>query len=318
MSDGASGEVRVRAPATVANVGPGYDCFGFALEGLGDMVTARRVEGEGVRIVEIRGDGGQLPREASKNTAGRAAQSVWSDPRLGGLGLELTIEKGLPLFSGLGSSASSAVAGALAAMTLRCEVTGESCERDLVLAAALDGEELASGCRHADNVAPALLGGFTVVQSSAPVRVGRFVPALPLAVSVVMPELRISTREAREVLPREVALGDAVANWSNAAALVVALLQGEVALLRAALSDRIVEPCRARLIPGFDTARKAALEAGALGFSISGSGPALFALALDEAVAGAIGAAVVEALGRHGVAARAVTSHISPQGAHPI
>lgn len=309
--------VRVFAPATVANVGPGFDCFGFSLGHPGDVVAARCSDRPGVRILEVTGDGGVLPRETERNTAGRAALSIWQAlPRgLGELGLELIVEKGLPLFSGLGSSAASAVAGAVAAALIAHEVGGVPYDRDRVLRAALDGEAVASGARHADNVAPALLGGFTIVQSNDPLNVARFEPLLPLHVAVVSPDLHVATEQARAVLPQQVPLRDAVANAANAASLVLALLSADADLLRAALTDTLAEPYRARLIPGFTQAKTAAIEAGAYGCSISGAGPALFALAPDEPTADAAATAIAAVFAAHGLAATTYVTPISPQGA---
>jgi homoserine kinase len=310
-----AGWIQVRAPATVSNVGPGFDCFGFAVDGLGDGVRARIVERPGVHLVDVQGDGGALPRGVQGNTASRAASSVWGVPALRDVGLELCVDKGLPLCSGLGSSAASAVAGAYAAMLLRCEVTGERHAEEAVLEAALDGEAIAAGSRHADNVAPCLLGGFVVVQSNAPLRVKRIEPALALHVALLTAELRVSTREARAMLPTQVPLHDAVATWSNAASVVAALCTGDVELLRAALCDRIVEPVRATLLPHHAACRQAALDAGALGFSISGSGPTLFALGLDAVSARTVADAMAGAARAVGVACQPHTTRLSLQGA---
>jgi len=308
----------VFAPASVANVGPGFDCFGFSLGEPGDVVRARVVGEPGVRIVAIRGsDDSPLPFEPERNTAGRAALSILAgDPDFAAhRGLELEIDKELPPCSGLGSSAASAVAGAVAAMLALGEATDVAYDRARVLEAALDGEEVASGSRHGDNVAPSLLGGFTIVQSVDPLNVARFEPALPCRVAIVVPRLSIATKQAREALPKQVSLRDAVANCANASSVVLALLTANEALLRAAFADRFAEPHRAKLIPGFDEAKQAALAAGAYGCSISGSGPTLFALAPDDVAAARAAAAVVAALARHGVASRSFVTAISPQGA---
>ncbi|MFH1807929.1 MAG: homoserine kinase [Pseudomonadota bacterium] len=314
----AHGWIQVFAPATVANVGPGYDCFGFAVEGLGDRVRARIVDRPGVHLVDVTGDGGALPREVLANTASRAAVSVWSIDALQQAGLELIVEKGLPLCSGLGSSAASAVAGALAAMLLRCEITGERFSPQAVLEAALDGEVLASGSRHADNVAPCLLGAFTVVQSNDPLRVVRLEPKLELHVALLSADIEISTRAAREILPAQVSLSDAVATWSNAAAVVAALCTGDAELLRVALTDRIVEPCRATLIPHHGACRDAALEAGALAFSISGSGPTLFALTLDAESAARTALAMAQICKARGLSCQHHVTRLSLDGARRL
>ncbi len=174
------------------------------------------------------------------------------------------------------------MAGAVAAMHLLAQETGESFDDMRVLDAALAGEAVASGDAHADNVAPSLMGGFTIVQRGRPPRIGRFIPRLHCWIATVTPQIEISTRQARASLPTHVPLHDAVANWSNASALVLALLQGDEESLRHVLVDRVIEPHRARLIPGYDEVRHAALDSGAIGCCISGSGPTLFALTASE------------------------------------
>lgn len=311
--------IGVFAPATIANIGPGFDCFGLSLGEPGDIARARVVAQPGVRIVAIDGDNGALPYEAPRNTAGMAALSILSaEPAwAANHGLELRLEKGLPACSGLGSSAASAVAGAMAAMLAVCKTVGRPYDRQLVLRAAIDGEAVASGARHADNVAPALFGGFTIVQSLDPLNIVRLEPALPCHVATVTPELAIATKAARDILPKTITLSDAVANCANTASVVAALLTADGALLRAALADRFAEPYRARLIPGFDEAKQAALAAGAYGCSIGGSGPTLFALAPDEASARRAGQAIADIFSRHGLASRLTVTIIDPQGARP-
>jgi homoserine kinase len=307
---------RVFAPATVANVGPGFDCFGFSLGEPGDIVAARPSDRPGVRLLAIEGDGGVLPTEVAANTAGRAALSIWeSAPELKPHGLELILAKGLPLCSGLGSSAASAVAGAMAAALVAADLVGLPYDRGRVLKAAIDGEQVASGTRHADNVAPALLGGFTIVRGEEPEQIARFEPVLPLAVAVVAPAYEVPTKAAREALPREVPLADAVANIAAAATLVLALTQGDARLLREALVDRLAEPHRAKLIPGFAAAKQAALDAGAYGCSISGAGPAMFALAPDDTVADAAAVAMARAFAARGIESIRFVTTISSQGA---
>jgi homoserine kinase len=312
------------APATVSNVGPGYDCFGFALEAPGDTVHVRLADEPGVRIDAIEGGAG-LPTDPAANTASVAAARVWAraangDPR----GIEMRIEKGLPPGSGLGSSGASAAAGAAAAMDLAVRALGATADDDLVLDAALAGEAVATGAPHADNVAPALRGGFTIVlatddapsdAASGTPHVTRFMPALDLRVAVVTPRLEVSTRAARALMPREIPLADAVAHWSGTATLVCGLMTGDADLVRRALIDRVAAPRRAALIPGCAAAQAAALEAGALGSSISGSGPTMFALATDDAVAEAAAAAMGRVFAAEGLDSTAVVSAIAQHGA---
>jgi len=307
------------APASVSNVGPGFDCFGFALDAPGDTVHVRAATDPGIRIVEIAARGAALPTDPARNTAGVAAAALWNaHPEIAAAhGLEMRIEKGLPACSGLGSSAASAVAGAHATMQLLGRLAGIPFDRERVLDAALAGEGMASGQRHADNVAPSLLGGFTIVLSADPPRIERLEPALACRVAVVLPDMEIATDTARSVLPARVPLADAVGNWSRAAALVLGLVRGDRDLVSRALVDAVVEPHRARLIPGYDAARRAAREVGAFACAISGSGPALFALADTEADACAAGSAMRDVFRDHDLESTVTVSGISPAGARP-
>jgi homoserine kinase len=296
--------VRVFAPASIANLGPGFDCLGVALDGPGDTVAVRRRESgpPGVVITEITGDAGGIPLSAEENCAGRAALAVLRQiPGKAGreASLEMTIHKGLPRGSGLGSSAASAVAGAVAAHLLLDSPVG----RNQLLEAALEGEMVASGGRHADNLAASLLGGFTIVRSHDPLDVTRLEAPPQARFVVALPEMEIATRYARSILPEMVPLKDAVANAAHAAALVAAVARGNVADLGRAIVDRIVEPARRHLIPGFDDVRRAAMDAGACGGSISGAGPAIFAVATPDK-ADAVAAAMHAAFSRHGLGAR--------------
>jgi homoserine kinase len=309
--------VRIFAPATIANVGPGFDCFGLALETPGDVVTLRAVDEPGVRIVAIRGEDDALPTECAQNTAGVAASAIWSE-RADGVpapGLELEIDKGIPVGSGLGSSAASAAAAAWGAALLSGGEEAGPDAHEQILRAAVDGEAVASGQRHADNVAPALLGGFTIVQGIEPPRIARFQPKGRWWIGVVTPALQLCTRDARAVLPETVRLADAVSNWSNAATLVLALTRHDPGLAAAALDDRVVLPHRRRLIPGFDSVHDAAVEAGGLGCAIAGAGPSVFVLTTRREAAEDATAAMTEAFARRDLDCRTTISGISPEGA---
>jgi homoserine kinase len=294
--------VKVFAPASIANLGPGFDSLGVALEGLGDTIEARRSETPGVRIIEMTGEKEHIPTNPAKNCAGRAAESVLK--QLKGkaakeAGLEMKLHKGLPQGSGLGSSAASAVGGAVAAHLL----FGSALGSNMLLEAALEGEVLASGGRHADNLAASLLGGFTIVRSHEPLDVIRLELPSAMRFVVVLPGMEIETRFARSVLPEMIALKDAASNWANTAALVAAVAQGKIADFGHAVVDRVIEPVRSRLIPGFADVKHAALEAGAYGCSISGAGPALFAVAAPD-VAEKVALAMHAAFQRHGLPSR--------------
>lgn len=296
------GWVKVFAPASIANLGPGFDALGVALEGLGDVVQARRTERPGVALVEMTGEKENIPTDPAKNCAGRAAESVLK--QLKGkaakeAGLEMKLHKGLPQGSGLGSSAASAVGGAVAAHLL----FGSALGSNTLLEAALEGEVLASGGRHADNLAASLLGGFTIVRSHAPLDVIRLELPSAMRFVVVLPGMEIETRFARSVLPEMIPLKDAKSNWANTAALVAAVAHGNLADFGRAVDDQVVEPVRSRLIPGFADVKRAALEAGAHGCSISGAGPALFAVANSD-TAEKVALAMHAAFQRHGLPSR--------------
>ena len=329
--------VRVFAPATVSNVGPGFDVMGFALRRPGDTVEAVASDVEGVVIVDVTGDGGVLPHAAAENAAGAAATSVWlaaralenhsrrdfraprenhsgSDfPRPG---IRLTLHKGLPLQSGLGSSGASAAAGAVAAN----ELLGRPFTAAELVVHAMDGERASCGAAHADNVAPSILGGFVLIRSYDPLEIVRLPVPDGLFVAVVHPHCTVSTRQARALLEHHTfPIIDIVANIGNAAALVAALYQGNLPLLGRCLEDRLVEPVRATLIPGFAAVRRAAADAGALGSSISGSGPTVFALADREDVAARAASAMRDAFERDAqLASEAWIGPVSAEGAHVV
>jgi homoserine kinase len=265
--------VRAWAPATIGNLVCGFDVLGLAIGAPGDLVTARRARKSGVTVTAIHGDGGLLPLAAERNTASIAANALL---RLRGsnLGAQLEIEKGVPLAGGLGSSAASAVAAVVAVDALLA--LGAS-SQELFLAA-VEAEGVNCGTPHGDNVAPCLLGGCTLARpGSEPEAVP--LPCPPgLAVAVLHPAVKLTTRSSRQLLPNAVPLADAVVQWANVGSLVAALHSGDLSLLRKALEDRVSEPARAAQIPGFAVTQAAALQAGALGASLSGAGPSIFAL----------------------------------------
>ena len=304
------------APATVSNVACGFDVLGFALEAPGDAVTARFASAvdAAVRIDDITGDEGRLPRDAARNTAGVAAQALLA--RVGERrGVVLTIRKGLPLSSGLGGSAASAVAGVVAVDAL----IGSRLPLDALMACAFEGERLGAGSAHGDNIAPSLYGGFVLVRVANPPDVVRLPVPAGLTAVVVHPDLEIETAKARALLGDTVPLHDAIREWANLGALVDALHRSDFALMARALEDTIAEPRRAPLVPGLASIKQAATAAGALGCSLSGSGPSLFALcataAVAERVAVAMTAAVRSAIGGE---PQTYVSPIAPSGARVI
>jgi homoserine kinase len=268
------------APATVSNVACGFDVLGFALDSPGDVVVAEAVTAEGVEIAAIDGDGGRLSRDPSRNTAGAAAQALLA--RLGAArGIRLTIHKGIPLASGVGSSGASAVAAVVAVN----ELLGRPAPLDVLLECAMRGEAAGCGAAHPDNVAPALFGGFVLVRAPMPPDVVRLPVPDELACAVLHPHLEVETGVARALLGDTVPLGAAVRQWANVGGLVAGLFLSDLALIGRSLEDRVAEPKRAHLVPGFEAVKAAAVAGGALGCSLSGSGPSLFALCatLDRA-----------------------------------
>ena len=309
--------VTVFAPATVANVGSAFDVLGFAVAQPGDTVTARTSTTPGVTISEISGDNGILSRDPHRNTAGVSVLALIrilqerNASHYSSIGIELTLQKGLPIGSGLGSSSASTVAAVVAAN----ELFGSPLSREELRPCAMEGERIACGAAHADNVAPALLGGFVLIRSYAPLDVIQLPTPSHAWVTVISPQLELKTQDARKVLKRSVALESAISQWGNVAALVAGIYQNDVRLMGRALEDKIVEPERAQLIPGYAAAKSAALAAGAAGCSISGSGPSLFALAESESLAKSIGDAMITAFSSVGVASKAYISQINSTGA---
>ena len=270
-------EVRVLSPATVANVVCGYDCLGFALAEPNDEMTVRKIDEKRVRIINH--DQFNLPTEPEKNVAGAALLSMLEKINAD-FGFEVEITKHIKPGSGIGSSAASA-GGAVVAANKLLDDRFSIIE---LVDFALDGEKVASGERHADNVAPCIFGGFTLVRSLNPIDIValRFPP---MFVTVIHPQIEIKTSEARKMLPREVPLKDAIRQWSNVGALVAALSEGDYALISRSLEDFLIEPVRKVLIPKFDEIKVQSKLAGALGGGISGSGPSIFMLSETEAAA---------------------------------
>ena len=301
--------VRAFAPASVSNIACGFDILGFALQsdgdgggtspGPGDVVTATERGRDGdagpcgpVRITAIAGDDGRLPHQADRNTAAVAVGALLQ-AEAPDAAVDLSIEKRMPLESGLGSSAASAVAAVVAVDAL----LGLDLPPPALLRYALAGEILASGGAHADNLAPSLLGGLVLVRSLEPEPDVIDLPVPEgLTCALVRPHAKVNTRESRASLDRNLPLKRAVTQWGNAAALVAALYRADLELLSRALVDVVAEPVRAPCVPGFHAAKAAAIEAGALGCSLSGSGPALFALCDGPDRAGQVTAAMAAAL----------------------
>jgi homoserine kinase len=307
--------IRVFAPATVANLGPGFDVLGLALDRPGDELEAELTDAPGVEIAEVTGDGGVLSRSPEKNVVGRAAADVLRRAAAR-QGVRLWLHKQMPLASGLGSSGASSAAGAVATN----ELLGRPLPQREVVLSAMEGERAASGSAHADNVAPSVMGGIVLVRSYQPFDV----IALPLPdalhISVVHPHCEVSTAEARRLVKgRTYSLDEIVANLGNIAGLVAALARGDLELLGRSVEDHLVEPLRSKLIPGFDAVKQAALRAGGLGCSIAGSGPSVFAFADSVVSASRIGAAMQEAFeAKAGLESDLFAGRVSSAGARVI
>ena len=282
--------IAVFAPGSVSNVACGFDVLGFALDEPGDVVTAAAQAESGVSIAAIHGDGGRLTLDPRHNTASAAVIALLQ--RLETTrGISLTIHKGVPLASGVGSSGASAVAAVVAAN----EVLGRPAPIDLLLECAMAGEQAGCGAIHPDNVSPSLFGGFVLARSAQPPDIVRLPVPAGLACAVLHPHIEVETGKARQLLGDQVPLRDATRQWANVGGLVAALYSNDLGLLSRSLVDTIAEPRRASLVPGLAAVKSAAIAAGALGGSLSGSGPSIFALAPSLEIAHAAGAAMKRA-----------------------
>lgn len=308
---GALKRVSVYAPGSASNLGPGFDCFGIAFTGRGDRVTATLEGMPGVRVGTVSDP--RIPLDPARNTATIAASSVLrraSAPAA--FGLRLDVDKGLPLSGGMGGSAASAVAGAVATDAL----LGSNLSREELLQAALDAEAAVAG-RHADNVAPSLFGGAVLVVSLEPLLLARVRVHPGLALVLVSPDYQVETAVARSVLPREVGRVDAVLQSARLAALVLGLERADHDLIRGAMEDLIAEPARRHLYPGFAEARAGGLQAGALGVVVSGAGPTVLAVTpADEAER--VGVALEAAYRGKGIGAEAHCARADDGGARLV
>ena len=306
--------VSVFAPATASNLGPGFDVLGLALERPGDLVEAEIGDEPGVEIVEVTG-ADSLNTNPRENVVGIAAAAALERLPGAGHGVRLWLHKQMPLGSGLGSSAASSVGGAVAVNAL----FGGALSSDDLVACALRGEAAASGTAHADNVAPSVLGGIVLIRASDPLDLIRLPVPAALRVVLVHPHAQVLTAEARRlVAERRFAIGQAVANLGNVAALVTALHTGDLALLGRSIQDALVEPVRAPLVPAFAEVKRAALDAGALGCSISGSGPSLLAFAESDASAAAVADAMQAAFTAAGLESDRYVGPVNTAGAGEI
>ena len=263
--------IKIFCPATIANISCGFDVLGLALSAIGDEMVIRKVPSPGLTITKITGL--DLPKEIHQNVAGVAGLAFMEASEYKG-GFEIEIHKKIKAGSGIGSSAASA-AGAVWGMNFLLD---EPFSQHQLVQFAMAGEKLASGVAHADNVAPAIYGGFTLVRSTDPLDVIPIHVPKELYASIIHPHIEIKTSDSRKILKTSISLADGIKQWGNVGALVAGLYQEDYDLISRSLVDHIVEPIRSILIPGFDEVKKEALNAGALGCGISGSGPSIFAL----------------------------------------
>lgn len=264
-------EIKLFSPATVANVSCGFDVLGFCLDSVGDEMIIRKTDKKGIYITKI--EGFDLPYEAELNVAGVSALAMYKAAKPD-CGFEIEIYKKIKPGSGIGSSAASAV-GSVFGMN---ELLGKPFNKTQLTAFAIKGEALASKCEHADNLAPAMFGGFTLVKSISPLKILEIPSPDDLYATIIHPQIEIKTSEARSILPKNVPLSDAITQWANFGSLIHALHTSNYGLIESSLHDVIVEPFRSQLIPNYNDVKQAALQAGALGAGISGSGPSIFSL----------------------------------------
>lgn len=301
--------IKVFAPASVGNACVGFDVLGFAVERPGDEIILKTKEEKGVVIKEITGDQGKLSLDPTKNTATIPIQAFLDEQHID-TGVEVILNKKMPFGSGLGSSAASAVAGAYAVNAL----FDSPCSREEVLKYAMEGEFLASGAHHADNVAPCLYGGLTLIRSNEPFDVINIPVPEELYVTLIYPEVEIKTSEARSILPYEVPVKTAAKQWANLGAFVTGMLTKDFDLISRSMHDYIAEPYRAKLIPEFAELKKKALASGALGFSISGSGPTMFSFCQGREKAEICGQALSDHYSAKSIKHQTFVSQINTQG----
>ncbi len=299
-------EISVLAPATVANVVCGFDCLGFALTEPNDLMTLCLIDERTVKIKHL--DAFNMPCDPEKNVAGKALLAVLeriNEP----IGFEIEITKNIKPGSGIGSSAASAAGAVVAANRL----LNDRFSANELIELAMQGEMIASQAKHADNIAPCILGGFTLVRSVEPMDVVS-IEFPKLYATVMHPQIEIKTADAREMLPKEVALKSAAKQWANVGALVAGLQKGNYELISRSLEDIIVEPVRKTLIPHFDEIKAKSLAAGALGGGISGSGPSIFMLSKAYEIAELVKTTMCEIYGKTSIDFNVYVSEINPQG----
>jgi len=300
-------EIKIFSPATVANVACGFDVLGFCLDSVGDEMVIRKIDKKGIYITKIVGF--DLPYEAELNVAGVSALAMYEAAKPD-CGFEIEIYKNIKPGSGIGSSAASAV-GSVFGMN---ELLGRPYNKTQLTEFAIKGEALASKCEHADNLAPAMFGGFTLVKSISPLEILEIPSPDDLYATIIHPQIEIKTSEARAILPKDIPLNDAIIQWANFGSLIHALHTGDFELLKNSLHDVVIEPYRSKLIPHYKEVKIEVLKAGALGAGISGSGPSIFSLSKGVKTAKNVEVAMRKVYSKTGIEFDIHVSKINTEG----
>lgn len=298
--------VKVLCPATVANLVCGFDVLGMALNSPKDVMHVRLTGGPGIRICHDDEHG--LPTAPEQNVAGVALMALLNEVN-GPPGFEVTINKRIKPGSGLGSSAASAAGAVVAANHL----LGNLFSREKLVQFAMSGEKLASGVKHADNIAPCIYGGITLIRSIFPLDIVQL-NAPPMYVTVVHPQIEVKTSDARQILRKEVQLKNAIKQWGNIGGLIAGFMKNDYGLIGRSLEDVIIEPVRSMLIPGFDEVKSRCRETGALGGGISGSGPSIFMLSTEESIARQVEYVMTEVYMNSGIDFKTYVTTINYEG----
>ncbi len=305
--------IKVFAPATVANLGCGFDVMGLAIEQPGDELILSFNDQKKLIIKDISGDGGKLSYDAKKNTSTVAIQALLTD--LGSKqGFDVVLKKKMPLGSGLGSSAASSVAGVYAANIL---LKKPFSKKELVRFA-MEGERIASGAAHADNVAPSMLGGIILIRSYHPLDIIQLPVPKNLFLVVVHPHVEVLTKDARAVLKKNIPISDAIQQWGNTAALSAGLFSNDLDLVGRSVVDVVAEPYRAKLIPHFKKVKMAAMDSGAIACSISGSGPSIFAMCDGKSRTKRVAEAMKKIFTKNRIQSEIYISHVNQNGVRII
>jgi homoserine kinase len=302
-------EIKIYSPATVSNIGCGFDTMGFALDEYCEEIILRTSANLGVRVVKITGDHGEIPYDNNQNTATKALLAFIEKHPIE-FGLEIEIHKKMGLGSGLGSSAASAVSSVFGLNYL----LGNPFDNNQLLLFALEGEKIASKATHADNVAPCLFGGFVLISSYEPLNIIKLPVPNDLYCAIIHPQIEIKTSEARALLGDTIKLKDAITQWGNVGGLVAGLYKSDYELIGKSIKDKVAEPLRSKLIPGYESIKKSAYNAEAIGCNISGSGPALFALTVTKEKAQKVAEAMKNACDKINVENKIYVSSINQNG----